>query len=133
MAKADYSLFWDPKFTFIVDIPPDVLYQTPFHPAWQKFNSLGLWLTPSTQHYMLEQENLELLLFLPRSRCGFQSIYLEFYLDFLRHVYSSLQPTTFQVIVFRSIVRIFVASYILSPASWGRSRVGNPADLVIIP
>ena len=37
------------------------------------------------------------------------------YLDFLRHIYSSLLPTPFQVRIFRSFLRIFIASYILRP------------------
>ena len=40
---------------------------------------------------------------------------LRVYLDFLRHIYSSLWPTPFQVRIFRSFLRIFIASCILSP------------------
>ena len=40
---------------------------------------------------------------------------LRVYLDFLRHIYSSLLPTPFQVRIFRSFLRIFIASCILSP------------------
>ena len=101
-----HSYCWDPTRCPLLDsIPPSL--------AWsQLFGALAH--SPSLALYAGARESGALPVSV-EVQMWFTEHLLRVYLDFLRHIHSSLLPTPFQVRIFRSFLRIFIASCILSP------------------